>query len=61
MRERVRYDMSLTLPLKAVIANSCGRLQCCFHIAGLDKIPFRLSVIGPHSSETIGLEFDSDL
>ena len=61
MRERVRYDMPLSLLLEAVIADGRGRLQCCLHIAGLDKIPFRLSVMSPDPREAIRLELNSDL
>src|SRR5262245_35634961 len=61
MGERVRDDITLRLPLQAIVSNRGRSLHRCLNVAWLNKLPFLLGTVCPHAGEAVGLEFDPDL
>ena len=51
-------EQTLLAALQTVIANRVGRLNCRLHIAGLNELKFLLTVMGPHTRQIIGLQFE---
>src|SRR6516162_5190010 len=61
MRESVRNDIALRLPLQSIISNGRSGLHRRFNVARLDKPPFFFGAVCPNAGEAVRLQFDADL
>ena len=58
MGEGLRHDVSLSLPLKSVVADRRRRVQGLFEVPLFQYLPAALSAVGPHASEAVGLQLE---
>jgi hypothetical protein len=61
MGKRIGHHIPPALHLQAVVADGGRRLQSGFHVAGLDRSPTLVGVIGPDAAEAVGLQLDTHL
>jgi hypothetical protein len=61
MREGIRHDVALTLPLQPVVTNGGRRLHCGLDVARFDEPPLLFRMVRPYASEAIGLQFHTHL
>src|SRR5207344_1794143 len=59
--EGVGHNITLCLPLQAVVTDCSGGLQSCFNVARFNRIPALVGVISPNAGEAISLQLDEHL
>ncbi len=59
MSKRIRNDISLRLPLYAIVTNSASRAECLLDVTRL-KVAFLLRIMRPHPGQEIGLELKAN-